>query len=88
MARYNPKRPIPIIAALVLLSPLATLAQSHDRGEERDKHIMVIWNACDQRFGPIPDPKALKSWTVADKQRAMNVFHCVGRLLSSKGTEL
>jgi len=88
MARYNPKRAMPIIAALVLLSPIGALAQSHDRGEETDKRITVIWNACDRRFGPIPDPKALKSWTTADKQRAMNVFHCVGRLLSSKVTEL
>ena len=88
MARYNPKRAVPMIAALVLLSPIAALAQSRDRGAETDKRVALIWNACDRRFGPVPDPKALKSWTVADKQRAMNVFHCVGRLLSSKVTEL
>jgi hypothetical protein len=88
MAQYNPKRAIPIIVALVLLSPLGALAQNQDRGEVTDKRITMIWNACDRRFGPVPDPKALKSWTVADKQRAMNVFHCIGRLLSSKMTEL
>ncbi len=77
-----------LLAALVLLQPLRASAETRDAAADADKHIAVIWDACDARFGPAPDPSHGKTWTAAEKQRAINVIHCLSRLLSAKAAAL
>jgi hypothetical protein len=77
-----------LLAALVLLQPLRVSAETRDFASETDKHIAVIWEACEARFGPMPDPDRGKPWTAAEKQRAINVIHCLSRLLSAKAATL
>jgi hypothetical protein len=77
-----------LLAAVILLQPVRALAETRDSAAETDKHIAVIWDACEARFGPAPDPYRGKTWTAAEKQRAINVIHCLSRLLSAKATTL
>ncbi len=77
-----------LLAALVLLQPMRALAETRDSAAQADKHIAVIWDACEARYGPAPEPYPGKTWTAAEKQRAINVIHCLSRLLSAKAAAL
>jgi hypothetical protein len=77
-----------LLTALVLLQPMRASAETRASAAETDKHIAVIWNACEARFGPAPDPERGQTWTTAEKQRAINVIHCLSRLLSAKAATL
>ena len=69
------RRSIQIICAIVLLYPSIGMAK-HDTTPRIDDRLTAIWDACDLRFGPVPDPARAKSWTDADKQRATDVVDC------------
>ena len=77
-----------LFAGLILLQPIRSAAETRDAAAEADKHIAVIWDACEARFGPAPEPDRRRTWTAAEKQRAINVIHCLSRLLSAKAAEL
>ena len=62
--------------------------ETRDAAAEADKHIAVIWDACEARFGPAPEPYRGKTWTAAEKQRAIDVIRCLSRLLSAKAAAL
>jgi hypothetical protein len=79
---------IVLLTMLVLLQPMRASAETRDVAAETDKHVAVIWNACEARFGPAPVPERGKTWTAAEKQRAINVIHCLSRLLSAKAATL
>jgi hypothetical protein len=64
-----------VMSAIVLLYPGSGVAK-HDTKPHIDDHLTAIWNACDLRFGPVPDPTRAKSWTDADQQRANDVIEC------------
>lgn len=69
------RRSIQILSAIVLLYPGSGMAK-HDATPHIDDRLTAIWDACDRRFGPVPDPATAKSWTDGDKQRASDVVDC------------
>jgi hypothetical protein len=64
-----------ILATFALLYPVAGMARPSTTAQP-DERLTAIWDACDLRFGPAPDPAIAKSWTDADKQRANDVVEC------------
>jgi hypothetical protein len=70
MSRY-----IAMMAAITMLYPASGMAKYHPT-VEIDEHLTATWEACDQRFGPSPDPVAAKNWTADERQRAHDVVDC------------
>ncbi|HEV2549608.1 MAG TPA: hypothetical protein VGU20_19990 [Stellaceae bacterium] len=64
-----------ILAAIALLYPAIAVARPNTM-PDTDERLTAIWDACDLRFGPVPDPAIAKNWTNADKQRATDVVEC------------
>jgi hypothetical protein len=56
------------MSAVVVLYPWSGMAK-HNATPQIDDRVTAIWDACDRRFGPAPDPARVKSWTDADRQR-------------------
>ncbi len=74
MPRY-----VRILATIALLYPVGGIARPGTIPESDDR-LRAIWDACDLRFGPAPDPTKAKSWTDADKQRASDVVECFSQI--------
>ena len=68
-----------ILASVALLYPVIALARPSTTPQP-DERLTAIWDACDLRFGPAPDPAIAKTWTDAEKQRANDVVDCFKRL--------
>ena len=64
------RRYLRIMSAVVVLYPWSGMAK-HNATPQIDDRVTAIWDACDRRFGPAPDPAA-----DADRQRANDVVEC------------
>jgi hypothetical protein len=69
------RRYILILTAIAFSYP-ATVVARPNTTRDTDERLTAIWDACDLRFGPAPDPAMAKNWTDADKQRANDVVEC------------
>lgn len=43
---------------------------------EIDDHLTAIWDACDQSYGPAPNPTTAKNWTPDERRRAADIVDC------------
>jgi hypothetical protein len=69
------------MAAIILLLYPGSGIANHDTDPRIDtprinNDLAAIWNACDQLFGPAPDPRAAENWTANEKRRANDVVDC------------